>query len=179
MSSRKTILWIRPAPSWISGPQSQCLLHFSILFPSEHTSVSNLTDLGLVSERPTPSTSSGCKLHKSCFANTVQYPVPHTPSKEYVLTDWWDLWTHLSQCVCPQKNFSYYFEAPESHTYVRTSLEIQWLRTPLPMQGTWAPSLVGELKSFLPRGNKSHVPQLTCQPTATKILRAVAKIQRN
>ena len=35
----------------------------------------------------------------------------------------------------------------------RILLGVQWLRIRLPMQGTWVPSLVGEPRSCMPRGN--------------------------
>ena len=34
-----------------------------------------------------------------------------------------------------------------------TSLVLQWSRTPLAMQGTWIPSLVGELRFHMQRGS--------------------------
>ena len=37
--------------------------------------------------------------------------------------------------------------------YSGTSLVVQWLRIRLPMQGTWVPSLVGELRSHILWGN--------------------------
>ena len=41
-----------------------------------------------------------------------------------------------------------------------TSMEVQWLRICLPMQGTRLESLVGELRSHMPQGNLACVPQL-------------------
>ena len=41
-----------------------------------------------------------------------------------------------------------------------TSLVVQWLRISLPVQGTRVRSLVGELRSHLPRGNYVRAPQL-------------------
>ena len=35
-----------------------------------------------------------------------------------------------------------------------TSLVIQWLRPPFPMQGMWVGSLVGELRSHMSQGPK-------------------------
>ena len=39
--------------------------------------------------------------------------------------------------------------------FLRTSPVAQWLRLCLPMQGTRVPSLVGELRSHMPQGNKA------------------------
>ena len=47
-----------------------------------------------------------------------------------------------------------------------TSLVVQWLRICLPMQGTQVRSLVGELRSHMPRGNEARAPQLL-SPCAT------------
>ena len=40
-----------------------------------------------------------------------------------------------------------------------TSLVIQWLRLPLPMQGVWIWSLVGELRSHMSQSQKSKTEQ--------------------
>ena len=40
------------------------------------------------------------------------------------------------------------------------SLVVQWLRIHLPVQGTWAQTLVGEVGSHMPPGNYAHGPQL-------------------
>ena len=40
--------------------------------------------------------------------------------------------------------------------FLGTSLMVQWLRIRLPMQGTRVQSLVGELRSHMPRGQKSQ-----------------------
>ena len=40
------------------------------------------------------------------------------------------------------------------------SLVVQWLRIRLPMLGTWVPSLVGALRSRIPRATKAHALQL-------------------
>ena len=45
-----------------------------------------------------------------------------------------------------------------------TSLAVQWLRIPLPMQGTWVWSLVGELRFYILRGELS----LQLSPTKTQ-----------
>ena len=37
---------------------------------------------------------------------------------------------------------------------METSLEAQWLRPRLPMQGLWVPSLLRELRSHVPPGQK-------------------------
>ena len=37
-----------------------------------------------------------------------------------------------------------------------TSLVVQWLRLRLPMQGVWVRSLVGELRSHMPPGQKTE-----------------------
>ena len=37
-----------------------------------------------------------------------------------------------------------------------TSLAVQWLRICLPMQGVWVRSLVGELRSHMPHGQKNQ-----------------------
>ena len=46
-----------------------------------------------------------------------------------------------------------------------TSLAVQWLRIPLPMQGMWVRSLIWELRSHMQVGSctatgEAHVPKL-------------------
>ena len=46
-----------------------------------------------------------------------------------------------------------------------TSLMVHWLRSCLPVQGTWVQSLRGELRSHMAWGNEAHEPQSrACRP---------------
>ena len=60
-----------------------------------------------------------------------------------------------------------YIPFPEK-TLLGTSLMIQWLRICLPMQGTWVWSLVRELRSHMPQGNKACVQQPRSLQAATR-----------
>ena len=40
-------------------------------------------------------------------------------------------------------------------SYIETSLEVQWLRLSLPMQGVWVQSLARDLRSHMPHGQKT------------------------
>ena len=48
-----------------------------------------------------------------------------------------------------------------------TSLVVQWLRLCFPMQNSWVQSLVGELRSHVPRDNEARAPQLESPCAAT------------
>ena len=43
----------------------------------------------------------------------------------------------------------------EQKLITRTSLEVQWLRLYLPMQGVWVQSLGGKLKYYMPCGQNN------------------------
>ena len=43
--------------------------------------------------------------------------------------------------------------SPFTQEFWGTSLVVQWLRSRLPMHGTWDRSLVGELRSHMPWGS--------------------------
>ena len=49
-----------------------------------------------------------------------------------------------------------------------TSVVFQWLRIRLPMQGTWVQSLVRELRSHMPQGNRGRILQLLNLYTTTR-----------
>ena len=48
-----------------------------------------------------------------------------------------------------------FIHSKKKYIYLGTSLAVQWLRLPLPMQGVWVWSLVGELRSHMPHGQKT------------------------
>ena len=48
----------------------------------------------------------------------------------------------------------------------KTVLVAQWIRTCLPMQGTWVQSLILE-DPIWPQGTQAHAPQLLIPPAAT------------
>ena len=50
-------------------------------------------------------------------------------------------------------NFSLTLKLLKNKVYQGTSLVAQWLRICLPRQVTWVRSLIGELRSHVPRGN--------------------------
>lgn len=56
---------------------------------------------------------------------------------------------------------------PKLGRNVGTSLAVQWLIIHLPVQGTLIWSLVGQLRSYLPRGNKAHTQQLRSMQATT------------
>ena len=70
-------------------------------------------------------------------------------------------------------NFSYNLFWPVGDSQWRvasrdTSLVVQWLRICLAMLGTWVRSLVGELRSHMPWGNKIHALPLENLHTAVR-----------
>ena len=56
---------------------------------------------------------------------------------------------------------------------------VQWLRIHLAMQGTWVPSLVGELKSHTPWSNLARAPQLPSTGTLERVHARRQKIPRD
>ena len=58
-------------------------------------------------------------------------------------------------------------EQKKDKKWAGTFLVVQWLRIHLPMQGMQVRSLVGELRSHVPRGNKADAPQLLSLCAAT------------
>ena len=50
----------------------------------------------------------------------------------------------------------------------RTSLDVQWLRPRLPMQGVQVRSLVGEQRSHMPRGQKKETQNIEQQQYCNK-----------
>ena len=53
-------------------------------------------------------------------------------------------------------------------SYLRASLVVQWLRTHLPMQGSWVPPPAGELRPHRPWGNKACTPTPRVKPACQK-----------
>ena len=114
-------------------------------------------------------------LEKSLLRKWRDRP-PRTPNSErtsYVLKNpsWRRKWQPTPVCLPGESLWTeepagysprgYKASAPMSdlaHSAHRgTSLVMEWLRICLPMEGTWVQSLVGELRSHIPRGQLSSL----------------------
>ena len=68
--------------------------------------------------------------------------LPFLPLSSDFYSSWWVLTLHYNLSI---RKYS-----------IITSLEVRWLAFHLPKQGVWVPSLVGELRSHMPHGQKKQ-----------------------